>query len=170
MRAVVILILGDEQPHVEGESATIFETIINAYYVFRDADAEVVVASATGGYPPLGLARDDKNTSAQVMRRFREDRMAREYLTDTLSFDQVCAADFEAAFCIGRPGPIWHSGEGSPAAGLISRFLVSGKPVAIIANEVELAPHGVSRGLLITCDSAGSPVRAAHALLAAARR
>jgi hypothetical protein len=169
MREVVIIILGDERPGGEGDSTVTLETLVSAYYVFRDADAEVVLASPTGGYPRLALARHDRDESAQVTRRFREDQAARDQLTDPLSLAQVCATDFDAAFCIGRPGPLWHPSAES-AARLISQFLVSGKPVAIIAKEVESAPHGAGDGLLITGDSAGSRLLPAHALLAAMRR
>jgi hypothetical protein len=170
MREVVIMILGDQQPGAEGDSTRAFETLISAYYVFRDADAEVVLASPTGGYLRIAFPREDKDQSAQVMRRFREDRAARDQLTDTLSLAQVCAADFDAAYCIGRPSPLWHPGTETPASRLISNFLVSGKPVAIIAKHVESAPNGAGEGLLITGDSAGTQVLAAHALLAAIRR
>jgi hypothetical protein len=170
MREVVIIILGDQQPGVGGDSTIAFETLLSAYYVFRDADAEVVLASPTGGYLRIAVAREDKHQSAQVMRRFRADRAARNQLTDTLCLAQVCAADFDAAYCIGTPGPLWHPGRETPASRLISSFLASGKPVAIIAKHVESAPNGAGEGLLITGDSAGTQVLAAHALLAATRR
>jgi putative intracellular protease/amidase len=169
MREVVIMILGDQQPGVEGDATTTLETVISAYYAFRDASAEVVLASPTGGYPRISLARDGKDEFAQVMRRFREDRAARDHLADTLSLAQVCMADFDAAFCIGRPGPLWYP-DAEDAARLVCKFLMAGKPVAIIANHIESAPHGAGEGLLITGRSAGSQVMAAHALLAAMRR
>jgi hypothetical protein len=169
MREVIIMILSDQRPGVEVDSTITFETLIKAYYVFRDASAEVVLASPAGGYPKIASARDEKDETAQVMRRFREDRAARDHLADTLSLAQVYVADFDAAFCIGRPGPLWHPG-GEESARLVCKFLTAGKPVAIITKHIESAPHGAGEGLLITGGSAESQMLAAHALLGAIRR
>lgn len=138
------------------------ERIAEPYYLFRDAGAEVVLASPGGGFPWLGLASDDPDEAPPSLVRFRGDGEAREALTDTLGLDQIFAGDFDAALCIGSPGKIW---DGTPAGGLLAAFLTAAKPVAVIPSDLDLAPHGTGSGLLITGDSAQTPALAAQALL-----
>ena len=50
---------------------------------------------------------------------------------------------------------------------MIADFLGAAKPVAIMPSDLDLVPHGAGRGLLITGDSAGTALLAAHALIGA---
>jgi hypothetical protein len=200
MRVVVFLISDDEQPVAAGRPAIRLGTFLTAYYAFRDAQAEIVLASPAGGHPKFALAREDRRKSSDIMRRFREDRAARDELTDTLSLDQICTTDFDAALCIGTPGTIFHASaishasaiphdsaiphastishastiphdsRATLAAGLISELLTAGKPVAIIAGGLELQADAAGAGLLMTGDGAESSLMAAYALLGAIRR
>jgi putative intracellular protease/amidase len=164
MQIVLILAEGDEQPQRDGPSAVRLETFLTVYYTLRDANAELVLASPEGGYPQ-GLSHGDREDPAPVLQRFRLDRVAREEVADTLRTDQVFAADFDAAFCVGAAGP---SGQDATAA-LIADLLARGKPVVIMADAVGPASHEVGQGRLIVTGAAGSPEAAAHALLGAMR-
>lgn len=171
MRILMILIPdrepGPEAPEVDQGDGPVLrlERFIGPYYVFRDADAEIALASPEGGYPWMGPASADRAIATPAMRRFRDDRSARDELTDTLALDQVYSSDFDGAFCVGSAGAVWLAG--SPTGGLIGQFLAAGKPVAIIPSQIDLAPNGIGDGLLITVDRPGSPILAAHALLGA---
>ena len=68
---------------------------------------------------PASLDHPDSD----LFHRFREDRMARDELTDTLLLDQIWPGDFDALLCIGTPGP---------AGDLVATFRKTGKPVAVI--------------------------------------
>ncbi len=164
MRIVLILAASDEQLQRDGRSAVRLETFLTAYYTLRDANAELVLASPEGGYP-LGLNHGDREDCAPLLQRFRLDRVAREELADTLGTDQVFAADFDAAFCIGAVGP---PGQGATTA-LIAALLACGKPVVIMADTVGTASYEAGQGMLIVTGAAGSPGVAAQALLEAAR-
>lgn len=135
------------------------------YYLFKDVPADVVLASPEGGAPRMAgrLSAIDEHDSCS--KRFMADRAARDDLADTLRLDQIVIEDFEAAFCIGFSGAIWDV-DNPVVARVISGFLASGKPVALIPGQrLALAPAGAGAGLLIIGDSAQSPVLAAHALL-----
>jgi hypothetical protein len=143
------------------------ELFAAAYYVFHDSGIEVVLASPAGGSPWMGPASPGWESADGAVRRFRKDGPSREALTDTIRLDQAYAEDFDGALCFGSPGSIWRPEHGSPAASLIADFLVAAKPVAIMPSDLDLAPHGTAEGLLITGDSAGAPLLAAHALIGA---
>jgi putative intracellular protease/amidase len=137
--------------------------------VFQDADVEVVLASPDGGSPLMEFASGSEASTA-IMQRLRQDRNALDEFSDTLSLDQVYADDFDAAFCVGLPGPIWRPEHKSSAGALISRLLDAGKPVAVMPSGIDLAPKGTSEGLLIVADGSKSPIPAAQALIGAIRR
>ena len=134
---------------------------------FTTEEIEVVLASPAGGAPWMGPTSPGRVVADEALRRFRQDGAARDALTDTIRLDQAYAEDFEGALCLGAPGPIWRRQQDSPAAGLIAGFLAAAKPVAIMPSDLDLVPHGTGRGLLITGDSAGTPLLAAHALIGA---
>jgi hypothetical protein len=166
MRILMILIPDSAVAGGKGDPAVRLERAAGPYYAFRDAAVEVVLASKDGGAPLLEFTGGD-GASNESVRRFRQDPMAIDEFSDTLRLDQVCTGDFNAAFCIGLPGPIWRSDRNSSAAALISRLLDAGKPVAVLPSGIDVAPKGAGEGLLIVGDGSKSPVLAAQALMGA---
>jgi putative intracellular protease/amidase len=164
MRILMILIPETDASAAKSDPAVRLERAAGPYYVFRDADVEVVLASPDGGSPLMEFAGDG-NASTELMQRFRQDRMAIDEFSDTISLDQVYTDDFDAAFCVGVPGVIWRPEHRSTAGALISRLLDAGKPVAVIPSGIDLAPKGAGDGLLIVGDSSRSSVPVARALM-----
>ena len=167
MRILMMLIPDGEADIAAGKSMLRLEYFADAYYVFHDRGIEVVLASPAGGTPRMGLARPGRENRDGAVQRFRRDEQARDALTDTIRLDQAYAEDFEGALCLGAPGPIWRRQHDATGAALIADFLAAGKPVAVIPSNVDLVPRGTAEGLLITGDSAGTPLLAAHALVGA---
>jgi hypothetical protein len=169
MRILMILIPESGVSARRSDSAVRLERAAGPYYAFRDAGVEVVLASAEGGAPLMEMASSSK-ASARILQRFKQDQMAIDQFSDTLSLDQVYTDDFEAAFCVGLPDSVWRPEHQSSAGALISRLLEAGKPVAVMPSGIDLAPRGAGEGLLIVGDSSESPIPAAHALMAAVRQ
>jgi putative intracellular protease/amidase len=169
MRILMILIPESDTADGKGDPAVRLERAAGPYYVFRDADVEVVLASSGGGSPLMEFTGDDA-VSTELVQRFRQDRIAADEFSDTIGLDQVYTEDFDAAFCVGVPGSIWQPEHRNTAGALIARLLDVGKPVAVTPSGVNLAPKGASNGLLIVSDGSKSPVTAAHALLGAIGR
>ena len=169
MRILMILIPESDTAANKGNPAVRLERAAGPYYVFRDADVEVVLASPGGGSPLMEFA-DGSATSSELMRRFGQDRIAADEFSDTIGLEQVYTEDFDAAFCIGLPGSIWQPEHKNTAGALIARLLDAGKPVAVMPSGVDLAPRGTGDGLLIIGDSSKSPIAVAHALLGAIGR
>jgi putative intracellular protease/amidase len=119
-----------------------------AYYLFRDAGFEVVVATPGGGQPAAaaGFGADDDG----VVERFRRDARARDDFADTLRLDQVYAEDFEAAFVMAPA--TWRLTQDERAAGLIADLAAAGRPIALVGHAPEL--------LCAACDPRGRPLAA----------
>jgi hypothetical protein len=168
MRILMILIPENDASAAKSDPTVRLERAAGPYYVFRDADVEVVLASSDGGSPLMEFA-GDSNASSELMQRFRQDRMAIDEFSDTISLDQVYTDDFDAAFCVGLPGSIWRPDHRHSAGALISRLLDAGKPVAVMPSGVDLAPKGAGDGLLIVGDGSKSSIPVAQALMGAIR-
>jgi hypothetical protein len=169
MRILMILIPDCSGLDDASDPAVRIERAAGPFYAFQDAAAEVVLASPDGGSPLMEFASHGAASTA-IMQRFRQDRTAMDEFSDTLSLDQVYADDFDAAFCVGLPGPIWRPERRSAAGALISSLLEAGKPVAVMPSGIDLAPKGAGEGLLIVGDGSESSIPAAQALMGAIRR
>lgn len=158
-----LIILHTDGGHKPEESEVRIARIAPAYYLFKEATADVVLATLSGGFADL---TDDLRQTAHrepSTHRFLADRTARDDLADTLRLDQIIIEDFDAAFCIGFSGSLWSA---NGIAATIRAFLASGKPVSLIpGRHMDITPEGAAAGLLILGDSEASPLLAAHALL-----
>jgi len=142
------------------------EHVVEPYYLLHDAGAEVVVVSALGGHPPLPDVRKRSARAIAVLERFRDDHRARDALSDTLKFTQICPGDFDGGICIGALEGQTAADDTTAAQNLIAALLAAGKPVAVVPGDLLSTPQGPLEGLLIIGDQVRSPTRAAKALLA----
>jgi hypothetical protein len=159
----VLLVILSEDSAIEGHLLPL-ASFASAYYVFRDASIDLVLASRMGGYLFLDHSAPNASAVEASIRRFQSDRAARDDLADTICFDDAHAEDFDAAMCIGTPGDDTAPGLPDRVLFLMSSLLAFGKPVAVIPQI--LAPR-TGNGLLITGDSANAPLLAANALIGA---
>ena len=116
------------------------------YYVFKDAGADVVLASPKGGQPPLDPKSDapDAQTAATV--RFNEDADALSALAGTLRLKDVVDGEFDAVFYPGGHGPLWDLAEDADSIRLIEQAFSAGKPVAAVCHGPAVFRH--TRGAL----------------------
>jgi putative intracellular protease/amidase len=111
------------------------------YYVFKDAGAQITLASPKGGQPPLDPKSDDPSAQTDATRRFAADAAARAALANTLTLDAVRAEDFDALFYPGGHGPLWDLAEDPHSAALIERFQALGKPVGAVCHAPAVLRH-----------------------------
>lgn len=104
------------------------------YYAFKDAGAEITLASPNGGQPPIdpNSQQADAQTSATV--RLFEDESALDQLATTLKLTEVNANEFDAVFYPGGHGPLWDLVDNQESIGLIQNFWQQGKPVAAVCH------------------------------------
>lgn len=79
------------------------EELAAPYYAFKDADAEIVLASPKGGKPPLDPQSNAPDAQTELTHRFDADAMTQ--LANTVRLDSVSQADFNTVFYPGRHGP-----------------------------------------------------------------
>lgn len=160
-----LIILATDGGHQHENSEVRIARLAPAYYLFKEAPAEVVLATLSGGFPDLTNELRQTAHQEPSTRRFLADRGARDDLADTLRLDQIVVEDFDASFCIGFSGTLSRTDDHGIAS-VVGTFLRTGKPVAVIpGRHMDLAPDGAAAGLLIVGDSDAAPLLAAHALL-----
>lgn len=104
------------------------------YYVFKDAGAEVVLASPAGGQPPLDPKSDLPEFQTAMTDRFKADKQAQQALASTIRLEEVKHEDFDTVFYPGGHGPLWDLAESKTSIDLIENFWQSDKPVGFVCH------------------------------------
>jgi putative intracellular protease/amidase len=104
------------------------------YYTFKEAGAEIVLASPKGGQPPLDPKSNEPNFQTDLTHRFEADVDAKAQLATTLRLDSVNAEDFDTVFYPGGHGPMWDLAEDQNSIKLLETMVRVGKPVALVCH------------------------------------
>jgi putative intracellular protease/amidase len=111
------------------------------YYVFRDAGAELILASPKGGQPPLDPKSDEPASQTDATRRFRADAAAGAALAHTLKLSEALAKPYDAVFYPGGHGPLWDLAEDPQSVQLIEAAFAAGKPLAAVCHAPGVFQH-----------------------------
>ena len=111
------------------------------YYLFKDAGAQVRVASPLGGPVPMDPKSDEPAAQTDATRRFKADLAAQTALSGTLRLRGVSAGDFDAVFYPGGHGPLWDLAENGYSIALIEAMLAADKPVAAVCHGPAVLRH-----------------------------
>jgi len=117
------------------------EEFASPYYVFKDANADVTLASPDGGQPPMDPKSDEPDFETESTRRFRHDDAAQAALANTLKLSDISPADYDAVFYPGGHGPLWDLAENLNSIALIESMYASGKPVAAVCHAPAVLRH-----------------------------
>jgi putative intracellular protease/amidase len=104
------------------------------YYVFKDAGAEITVASPKGGQPPIDPKSDEPGNQTDAMARFKTDPVAQEVLANSRKLRDVRADDYDTVFYPGGHGPMWDLADDPTSIALIEAVYNAGKPVAAVCH------------------------------------
>ena len=141
MKILMVLTSHDRLGDTGHKTGFWLEEFAAPYYVFKDAGAEIVVASPKGGQPPLDPKSDapDAQTAATV--RFNEDADALAALATTRRLKDVVDEEFDALFYPGGHGPMWDLAEDTDSIRLIEQTFSAGKPVAAVCHGPAVFRH-----------------------------
>lgn len=111
------------------------------YYVFKDAGADITLASPRGGQPPLDPLSDAEDAQTEATKRFKADEAVQKALADTATLSTVAADKFDAVFYPGGHGPLWDLAEDKDSIKLIEAFAASDRPVAAVCHAPAVFRH-----------------------------
>ncbi|MBN8736760.1 MAG: type 1 glutamine amidotransferase domain-containing protein [Xanthomonadales bacterium] len=133
------------------------EELAAPYYVFKDAGADITLASPAGGQPPVDPNSEQSNSQTEATRRFRADSAAMQALAHTHKLAEIDREAFDAVFYPGGHGPLWDLAGNEDSRLLIDAVYAAGKPVAAVCHGVAalrdaLGPFGLPlvRGKAVT--------------------
>lgn len=134
MKILIVLTSHDQLGDTGEKTGFWLEELAAPYYVFRDAGAEVTLASPKGGQPPL----DPKSASADFQtddtRRFEADAEAKAALAATHRLADIAIGDYDAVFYPGGHGPLWDLATDPVSIALIEAAVAAGKPVGAVCH------------------------------------
>ena len=140
-KILMVLTSHDQLGNTGAKTGFWLEEFAAPYYVFKDAGADVTLASPQGGQPPLDPKSDDPGAQTDATRRFKADGAAQKTLAHTHKLAEVSAADFDAVFYPGGHGPLWDLAEDAHSIALIEATLNAGKPVAAVCHAPAVLRH-----------------------------
>lgn len=141
MKILMVLTSHDQLGNTGRKTGFLLEELAVPYYVFKDAGAEIVLASPKGGQPPLDPKSYEPDFQNDATRRFEHDPEAAALLSETVPLGTVSQNGFDAVFYPGGHGPMWDLAEDPASISLIETNLAAGKPVALVCHATGVLRH-----------------------------
>jgi putative intracellular protease/amidase len=141
MKILMVLTSHDQLGDTGEKTGFWLEEFAAPYYVFKDAGAEITLASPLGGQPPLDPKSDSPDSQTEATRRFKEDSDAQAVLASTLKLADISPAYFDAVFYPGGHGPLWDLAEDADSIALIEKTLSAKKPLAAVCHAPAVLRH-----------------------------
>ncbi len=134
MKILMVLTSHDQLGESGEKTGFWLEEFACPYYVFKDAGAQLTLASPKGGAPPQDPKSDSPDSQTEATRRFRNDADAQQQLATTRRLGEVSVNDYDAIFYPGGHGPLWDLTNDRYSIALIEKFTRAGKPVAAVCH------------------------------------
>src|SRR5262249_28692662 len=129
MKVLMVLTSHDQLGDTGRKTGFWLEELAAPYYVFKDARAQITLASPKGGRPPLDPKSQDPSFQTDITRRFEKDADAEGQLDKTVRLESVEQEDYDTVFYPGGHGPMWDLAEDPNSVKLIEAFLAAGNDV-----------------------------------------
>ncbi len=141
MNILMVLTSHDKLGTTGNKTGFWLEEFAAPYYLFKDANATITLASPLGGQPPLDPKSDEPASQTAATKRFKADPAALAALASTHKLSDVFAGDYDAVFYPGGHGPLWDLAENAYSIALIQTMLAAGKPVAAVCHAPGVFRH-----------------------------
>ena len=134
MKVLMVLTSHDQLGSTGLKTGFWLEEFAAPFYAFKDAGADIVLASPAGGQPPLDPKSDLPDFQTEFTHRFKADPDSQQRLAHTVRLDAVKQDDFDAVFYPGGHGPLWDLAESPVSIALIESFERAGKPIGFVCH------------------------------------
>jgi putative intracellular protease/amidase len=134
MKILMVLTSHDELGDTGRKTGFWLEEFAAPYFIFKDAGAEIMIASPKGGQPPLDPKSNEPEFQTELTHRFEADPDAQKALANSVRLDGVSHEGFDTVFYPGGHGPMWDLAEDMNSVRLIENTLAAGKPLALVCH------------------------------------
>lgn len=150
MKSVKVLFIAtshDKMGDTGDDTGVWLEELAAPYYIFKDAGAEVTIATPLGGRVPLDPKSQSIIVATGKTKRFLGDEEAMRFLFNSSLLEKVKVNDFDAVFVTGGHGPLWDIAGSKTVKQLLEDFHNQNKPIGAVC-------HGVAALLALQNDKA----------------
>src|SRR5512132_2138018 len=98
MKILMVLTSHDRLGDTGKKTGFWLEEFAAPYYVFKDAGADITLASPKGGQPPLDPKSDEPDAQTDATRRFKADAESQRALASTAPLSSIEVKDYDAVF------------------------------------------------------------------------
>ncbi|MBN9678749.1 type 1 glutamine amidotransferase domain-containing protein [Salipiger bermudensis] len=141
MKILMVLTSHDTLGDTAKKTGFWLEEFAAPYYVFKDAGANIILASPKGGQPPIDPSSDSADAQTDDTRRFKDDPETQKHLATTLKLSDVTEDGFDAIFYPGGHGPLWDLAESADSKRLIEAFAAADLPVGAVCHAPAVFRH-----------------------------
>lgn len=141
MKILMVLTSHDQLGDTGKKTGFWLEEFAAPYYVFRDAGADITLASPKGGQPPLDPKSDEPDAQTPATERFKKDNDAQAILASTHMLAEIDVNSYDAVFYPGGHGPLWDLTDDAHSIAIIEQAIESGKPVAAVCHAPGVLKH-----------------------------
>ena len=141
MKILMVLTSHDQMGDTGHKTGFWLEEFTAPYYVFRDAGADITLASPKGGQPPVDPNSEAEGALTESTKRFSEDAHGKEALASTKKLADVDMNDFDAIFYPGGHGPLWDLAEDKTSIALIKKAYESDKVIGAVCHAPAVFRH-----------------------------
>ena len=141
MKVLMVLTSHDQLGNTGRKTGFWLEELAAPYYVFKDAGAQITLASPKGGRPPLDPKSNEPTFQTDITRRFEKDADAEAQLDRTVRLDSVRQEDYDTVFYPGGHGPMWDLVDDKDSIKLLESFLAAGKTFAVVCHSSGALRH-----------------------------
>ena len=134
MKILIVLTSHDQLGNSGNKTGFWLEEFTTPYYEFKDADAEITLASPAGGMPPQDPVSNSAEFQSESTVRFKADQEAQNELANTIKVSEVDVKNYDAVFYPGGHGPLWDLAEDKNSINIIETMFSEGKPVAAVCH------------------------------------
>ena len=134
MKLLMVLTSHDKLGDTGKKTGFWLEEFAAPYYVFKDAGAEITLASPKGGQPPLDPSSEAADALTEATKRFNADDAAKNELANTVLLSTVSVDGFDAIFFPGGHGPLWDLAEDADSIRLIESFASKDLPIGAVCH------------------------------------
>jgi putative intracellular protease/amidase len=110
------------------------EELAGPYYVFKDAGADITIASPKGGQVPLEPKSQSVLLITSSGKRFLKDQDAMDFLSLSVTLEEVNADNFDVVFLPGGHGAMWDLADNKILNQLLEAFNNSNKPIGSVSH------------------------------------
>jgi len=112
------------------------EEFADPYYIFKEAGADITLASPGGGRVPLDPKSQSIILATFNTKRFLKDAEAMNFLSNAIHLDEVNDGDFDVIFLPGGYGLIWDLADSKKVKQLLEVFYSKNKPIGATSHGI----------------------------------